>query len=194
LAVDDNAPWFVLWTRSHCEQLVHDQLAGNGFCVFLPTIKTWSRRKGARRTIALPMFPGYVFLHHSIDKLSYVAIAKSRGLVKILGDRWDQLAPVPAAEMDAIRTVAKSEAPVMPFPYLREGQHVRITRGPLAGVEGLLVHVKPNKGLLVLSVDLLHQSVAVEVDCTDVIPVSACSTAATTASPDRHRLHAVIGA
>ena len=82
----------------------------------------------------------------------------------------------------------------MPFPYLREGQHVRITRGPLAGVEGLLVHVKPNKGLLVLSVDLLHQSVAVEVDCTDVIPVSACSTAATTASPDRHRLHAVIGA
>ena len=45
---DDNAPWFVLWTRSHCEQLVHDQVAAHGFCAFLPTIRTWSRRKGAR--------------------------------------------------------------------------------------------------------------------------------------------------
>ena len=173
---DDNAPWFVLWTRSHCEQLVHDQVAAHGFCAFLPTIRTWSRRKGARQTIAIPMFPGYVFLRHAIDKSSYVTIAKARGLVRILGDRWDRLAPVPPAEIDAIRLVAASETPVMPFPYLCEGQHVRITYGPLAGLEGLLVHVKPNKGLLVLSVDLLHQSVAVEVDCTHVVPIGSAPT------------------
>jgi len=167
---DDNAPWFVLWTRSHCEQLVHDQVAAHGFCAFLPTIRTWSRRKGARQTIAIPMFPGYVFVRHAIDKSSYVTIAKARGLVRILGDRWDRLAPVPPAEIDAIRLVAASEAPVMPFPYLCEGQHVRITHGPLAGVQGILVQVKAAKGLLVLSVDLLRRSVAVEVDCTQVVP------------------------
>jgi transcription antitermination factor NusG len=59
----------------------------------------------------------------------------------------------------------------MAHPFLREGQHVRITRGPLADVEGVLVATKPNKGLLVLSVDLLRRSVAVEVDCTQVTAV-----------------------
>jgi transcriptional antiterminator NusG len=49
-------------------------------------------------------------------------------------------------------------------PYLREGQRVRITHGPLSGVEGILVHTKPTKGLLVLSIDLLRRSIAVEVD------------------------------
>jgi hypothetical protein len=33
-------------------------------------------------------------------------------------------------------------------------------------VEGILVHTKPNKGLLVLSIELFQRSVAVEVDCT----------------------------
>jgi transcription antitermination factor NusG len=170
LTFEDNTPWYVLWTRSNCEQLVHDQLAAGGFSVFLPTIKTWSRRKDVRRTIALPMFPGYVFVHHAIDKTSYVAIQKARGLVRILGDRWDRLAPVAAAEIESIRRVSTVDAPVMPYPYLHEGQRVRITSGPLAGLEGLLVHVKPNKGLVVLSVELLRQSVAVEVDCTQVVP------------------------
>jgi hypothetical protein len=41
----------------------------------------------------------------------------------------------------------------------------------LAGVEGILVRRRPNRGVLVLSVDLLRQSVAVEVDCTAVVPV-----------------------
>jgi len=174
LAADDNnSPhWFVLWTHSHCEQLVCDQLAGTGYSVFLPSIKTWSRRKGVRRAISVPMFPGYVFVHHVIDKGSYIQIQKTRGLVRILGDRWDRLAPVADAEVDAIRRLASVDTPVMPYPYLREGQRVKITHGPLAGVEGLLVQVKPNKGLLVLSVDLLHQSVAVEVDCTQIVPIA----------------------
>src|SRR2546427_5736627 len=85
------ARWFVLWTRSHCEQLVHDQLVGKGFQSFLPTMKTWSKRKGQRRVIAVPMFPGYVFVHHAVDKFSYVEILKARGVVGILGERWDRL-------------------------------------------------------------------------------------------------------
>jgi transcription antitermination factor NusG len=43
---------------------------------------------------------------------------------------------------------------------------VRILAGPLADVEGVLVRTRPNKGLVVLSVDLLQRGVAVEVDCT----------------------------
>jgi transcription antitermination factor NusG len=160
---------------SHSERLVHDQLAGKGFEMFLPTIKTWSRRKGVQSPIAVPMFPGYVFLRHAMDKPSYVEIAKARGLVRVLGERWDRLTPVPDDEIDAIRRVVDSEVPVFPHVYLSEGQRVRITDGPLTGLDGLLISTKPQKGLFVVSVALLQRSVAVEVDCTQVRPTAGAS-------------------
>jgi transcription antitermination factor NusG len=117
------------------------------------------------------MFPGYLFLHHAMDKASYVETRKARGLVRILGERWDRLAVVPDDEMEAVRRVVESHLPALPHPYLREGCRVRITRGPLADVEGILLRVKPNKGLLVVSLNLLQRSLAVEIDCTQVVPV-----------------------
>jgi transcriptional antiterminator NusG len=158
--------WHVLWTRSHCEQLVHDQLAAHGFAPFLPTVQSWCRRGGVRQVVRVPLFSGYVFLRHAIDKASYLTLCKARGLVRILGDRWDRLAVVPDAEIAAIRKVVSSGAPVMPHPYLCLGQRVRVTRGPLADVEGIVVRSDPKKGLLVVSVELLRRSVAVHLDCT----------------------------
>jgi transcriptional antiterminator NusG len=158
--------WHVLWTRSHCERLVHDQLAPRGFGLFLPTIEAWSRRAGARHLISVPMFPGYLFLHHALDKASYVEVLKARGLVALLGERWDRVAVVPDGEIEAIRRVVEARLPALPYPYLRQGQRVRIADGPLRDVEGILVRSRPKKGLLVLSVELLQRSIAVEVDCT----------------------------
>lgn len=160
--------WCVLWTHSHCEQLVHDGLASSGFDLFLPTINVWSRRGGVRHLVCRPMFPGYLFLRHAMDKASYIEVRKARGLVTVLGDRWDRLGLVPEAEIEAIQRMLQARLPVMPHPYLKEGQRVRITRGPLQDTEGILVRMKPNKGLLVVSVELLRRSVAVEVDCTAV--------------------------
>jgi len=116
------------------------------------------------------MFPGYLFLHDALDKHSDVEVRKARGLVSILGEPWDQRAVVPKEEIEAIRRVVSARLPVLLHPYLKEGQRVRILRGPMADVEGILVRTKPNKGLLVLSVELLQRSVAVEVDCTLAVP------------------------
>jgi transcriptional antiterminator NusG len=162
--------WHVLWTRSHCEQAVFDQLAPKGFHLFLPKIDVWSRRNGVRHRANVPMFPGYLFFHHTTDSKSYIELRKARGLVKILGESWDRLAVVPDNEIDAIQRVHNARLPALPHPYLREGQRVRITDGLLAGAEGILLQTKPNKGLLVLSVNLLQRSVAVEVDCALVAP------------------------
>ena len=162
--------WHVLWVRSNCEQLVHDQLAAKGFRLFLPAMNVWSRRGGIRRLGRAPMFPGYVFLHHALDKWSDVEVRKARGVVTILGDGWDRRAIVPPHEVDAIRRLVDSRLPAMPHAFLKEGQRVRITRGPMADVEGILVRVRANKGLLVLSVDLVSGSVAVEIDCTLAVP------------------------
>ena len=171
-----HAQWFALWTHSHCEQLVRDQLIAKGFEAFLPTIRTWSRRAGTQRLIPLPMFPSYLFVRQAMDKRSYIEILKSRGLARILGARWDCLTAVTDTEIAAVRRIQGAETAVMPHPYLHEGHRVRINAGPLAGVEGILVRHRPNRGLLVISVDLLRQSVAVEVDCTLVTPVGGALT------------------
>jgi transcription termination/antitermination protein NusG len=165
------AQWFALWVRSHFEQLVQDQLSARGFRTLLPTSKTWSRRGGKRHVIPVPMFPGYLFLHHAMDKHGYVQVLQARGVVRILGERWDRLVPIDDAEIAAVQQLATAEVHVLPHPYLREGHRVRIVDGPLNGLEGVLLRVKPGKGLLVVSVELLHRSVAVEVDCTGVVSI-----------------------
>jgi transcriptional antiterminator NusG len=161
--------WHVLWTRSNCEQLVYDQLTAKGLCLFLPKLNLWCRRGGLRRPVRIPMFPSYIFLHHAMDKESYLEVVRTRGLVRPLGDRWDRLAVVPDLEIEAVQRVLHAEVPVRPHPYLREGQRVRIIRGPLTDIEGLLVRAKQNKGLLVISIEMLRRSVSVEVDCTVVV-------------------------
>jgi transcription termination/antitermination protein NusG len=158
----------VLWTRSNCEQLVHDQLAAKGFDLFLPTAETWSRRAGTRVRSRVPLFRGYLFLHDAVDKHSYIEVCKTRGLVQVLGERWDRLEVVPDAEIEAIQRIVDSHLPVFPHPYLREGQRVRITRGPLADLEGALVRGNPKTGLIVVSVALLQRSIAVHLDCTQL--------------------------
>ena len=163
-------PWYALWTHSHCEQLVHDQLQQKGLPAFLPRVDVWSRRRGRRRLIKAPMFPGYLFLQHSMDKDTYIAVSRVKGLVRVLGERWDRLEEIPPGEIQAIQKIDAACCRVLPYPYLREGQRVRIADGPLTGVEGLLVESRPNKGLLVLSVHLLQRSVAISVDATTVVP------------------------
>ena len=160
--------WYVLWTKSNCEYVVSEQLKTKGFEVFLPTVEKWSRRRRVRCLQRAPMFPGYLFVHEIMDKTNYLAIRKVAGLVKILGQRWDKLAAVPDREINAIQKVQNADFPAMPYPYLRHGEPVRITTGPLANVEGILLKSDPRKGLLVLSIDLLRQSIAVQVDCTQV--------------------------
>lgn len=172
LACMDFSPpqWHVLWTRSNCEQLVSRQLAGKGYEVFLPELEHWSERGGLRCASRSPTFPGYVFLRHAVDRWTYLDISKTRGVVKLLGDSWDRLATVPEREVSAVRTVHRTAMPCMSHPYTTDGRRVRIVRGPLANIEGILIRRTRTRGLLVLSIELLRQSLAVQVDCDTVEP------------------------
>jgi len=170
--VQERTAWYALWTHSHCEQRVHDELVQIGFRPFLPTIDVWSRRRGLRHLVRVPMFSGYLFVHHAMDKTAHVQVSKVRGVVQVLGGRWDCLAVIPDEEMQALEQVTTAQQRVFPFPYLKEGQRARIIDGPLAGLEGILVEAKPQQGLLVLSVHLLQRSVAVVIDGTAVEPTT----------------------
>jgi transcription antitermination factor NusG len=163
--------WHAVWTRSHCERNVRDQLEAEGFHTYLPEVAVWVRKDAARRTTHLPLFPGYLFLRHRMDKSSYIAAIKVRGIVGILGQSWDRLETIPEGEIETIRTVLEARVRPQPFPYVREGERVTIRRGPLAGVEGILKRIDAERGLLVISVHLFQRSLSVEVDCTLLSPI-----------------------
>lgn len=163
--------WYAVWTKSHCERLVLDQLSAKGFTAFLPEIGTWSKRQGRMHVVPAPLFPGYLFVRDRMDKHAYIEMLTVRGVVRILEDGWNRLTPVPAHEVEFVERVLQARLPVFRH-ALHEGDHVRVKDGPLAGVEGVFIQDKPGTGRLIVSVGLLGRGIAVEVDGTSVTPCS----------------------
>jgi transcription antitermination factor NusG len=160
--------WYAIWTRSHCERLVLDQLSAKGFTAFLPEIGVWSKRQGRMHVVNAPMFPGYLFVRQRMDKHAYIEMQKVRGLVRILEDGWTRLTPIPDSEVEAVARVQQAGVPMFRHGALHHGDLVRVTDGPLTGVEGIFVEDHPGTGRLVVSVGLLGRGVAVEIDGTSV--------------------------
>ena len=168
----ESSNWYAVWTRSHSERLVHEQLAALGFKAFLPELGLWSKRQGQMHVVQTPMFPGYLFVRDRMDKHAYIEMLKVRGLVRILENGWTKLTPVPDDEVSAIECAMQAGVPMFPH-ALHEGDRVRVTDGPLKGVEGVFVHDKADRGRLIVSIGLLGRGIAMEVDCTSITPCSA---------------------
>ena len=170
MSADSNGPaWYAIWTRSNCERLVVDQLSAKAFTSLLPEMTVWTRRAGKSRLVHVPIFPGYLFVHHVMDKTTYVEILKARGVVRILDGGWSRLTPIPAHEVDSIQRLSTAGVEVYPSLYFHQGDRVRVVEGPLEGIEGLFVRDKPSQGRLILSINLLRSSVAVEIDAANVV-------------------------
>lgn len=161
-------PWWALYTRHQHEKTVAEMLATKGFDVFLPLYESMRRWKDRKKMLSLPLFPCYVFVRGSLERKLQVVTTPGVHMILYHGE---QLAVIPEQEIQAIRTAVDGNFRVEPHPLLKCGDRVRVIRGSLAGVEGILTR-KKNLFRLVLSVEMLAQSVAVEIDGTDVEPVS----------------------
>jgi transcriptional antiterminator NusG len=168
---EDNFPWYCIHTRSRHEDVVYQRLEEKRIEVFLPKLEVWSRRKDRRKKIQKALFPGYLFVHDALGGAHRLEILKTPGVVKILGNEKGPLS-VPEIQIESIKTILDGKSALSPFPYLREGQLVRVVEGPLKGCEGFLLKIKEGKEKLVISVDLLQRSVGVEIDGASVEPVS----------------------
>lgn len=177
-AAAQHSAWWALYTRHQHEKVVADMLTAKGFDVFLPLYDSVRRWKDRRKLLSLPLFPCYVFVRGGLDRR--LQVVTTPGIHMIL-TRGERVATIPEAEMEAIRKSVNGHFRVEPHPFLRCGERVRVTRGSLQGVEGILIR-KKNLFRLVLSVDMLAQSVAVEIDASDVEPVSTPSLSALLAS------------
>ena len=152
--------WHALYTRHQHEKVVAQALTGKGFEVFLPQYRAIRRWKDRQKEIALPLFPNYVFILGGLDRM--LNIVTTPGVHSLIG--WGgRPAEIPWKEIEAVRRLIDSSLPVEPHPFLKCGDLVRIKSGVLEGIEGILV--RKTKGVrLVLSVEMLSRSAAVEVD------------------------------
>ncbi len=152
--------WHAVHTRSRHEKLVEKCLAEKGVENFLPLRRVHSQWKDRKKWVDKPLFPGYLFVRVPRQKLPVVR--QTRGVVRVLGPDPQNPSIVPEEEVENIRRLVETRVAVDPYPYLRAGQLVCITRGPLRGVEGTIIR-KANRCLLVVSVTLLGRSVAAQI-------------------------------
>jgi transcription termination/antitermination protein NusG len=161
------AAWFALRTPPRHEKQVHARLLGRGIPAFLPLWPRWSRWKDRRQRIEVPVFPGYCFAHFAGPER--LAVLRTAGVCSIVsGPRGPE--PVRNDEIEGIKTLLRSRLEYDPYPGLAEGMAVEVRRGPLTGVRGVLVR-KERRCRLVISVNVIRQGAAVEMDAADVVPV-----------------------
>ncbi|MDI6753964.1 MAG: UpxY family transcription antiterminator [Thermodesulfobacteriota bacterium] len=163
------ASWYCLYTRSRHEEVVYRRLEEKRIHTFLPFIEVWSKRKDRRQKIKRPLFPGYLFVYENLNSWRRLEILKTAGVVKILGNQTGPT-PIPETQIESIKKILNGKAAVSPFPYLKEGQLVLVVDGPLKGCEGFLLKKKEGGERLIISLDLLKRSVAVEIEGASVEP------------------------
>ncbi|MGB6689365.1 MAG: UpxY family transcription antiterminator [Terracidiphilus sp.] len=160
----EDSPWWALYTRHQHEKVVAEMLALKGLEVFLPLYESVRRWKDRKKMLSLPLFPCYVFVRGAANRRLQVVTTPGVHMILSNGER---AATIPQDEIEAIRRTVAGSFHVEPHPFLKCGERVRVTRGSLEGIEGILVR-KKSLYRLVLSVHMLAQSVAVEIDASDV--------------------------
>jgi transcription antitermination factor NusG len=158
--------WYAVQTRSNFEKVVHSELLAKNVECYLPLLSETRQWKDRKKQIEYPVFPGYVFARFGDEPDVRLRVLRSYGAVRILGSAAS-IEAIPEPEIENVRQLLASGARAFLHPFLREGMRVRVRRGPLRGIEGLLVRFR-NQDRLVLSVDLLSRSVATEINTRDV--------------------------
>jgi transcription antitermination factor NusG len=156
--------WYAAYTCANHEKRVAAELAARDVEHFLPLYNSVRRWKDRRVELDLPLFPGYVFIHLALrDRMRVVQIPS---VVRLVGFGGLPI-PLPDTEMEVMRSELSRSLRAEPHPFLTVGRRVRITAGPFAGLEGVLKRKK--SGLrVVVSLELIQRSIAVDVDAADV--------------------------
>jgi transcription termination/antitermination protein NusG len=153
--------WYAVRVRPKSEARASSELEARGFEVFLPVSRVRRRWSDRVKTLEIPFFPGYLFC--KLRPQERVRILSTPAVIQVLGIAGIPN-PVSESEIEAIERLVGSRLTVTPWPYLHSGQHIRIERGPLAGLDGIVAKAEDGKSRVVVSVSLLQRSIATEID------------------------------
>jgi transcription antitermination factor NusG len=189
IAADQSAPmhWYAVYTVTRHEKRVAQLLNLQAIENFLPLYqKQCNWRDGSKVMLQLPLFSSYLFVR--INRASRVPVLQVSGVRSIIGF-GSQLSPVPDSYIDWLRE-SLLQRKIEPHPHLPVGSKVRIRSGAMAGIEGILIRVK-NDYRVVLTMEMINRSVAVEVTLKDIEPVSLncfpCTAVQTSSAVDLDR-------
>jgi transcription antitermination factor NusG len=156
--------WYAAYTSANHEKRVAEQLGIREVEFFLPAYTSVRRWKDRRVTLQMPLFPGYVFVRMALrDRLQVQQVPGVAHLVGFVGTP----AALPDEEIEALRAGLERGVRAAPHPYLAAGRRVRLTSGPLTGMQGILLRRKGNFRV-VISIELIQRSLVVHVDAADV--------------------------
>jgi transcriptional antiterminator NusG len=168
--------WYAVYTTCRHEKRIAQHFIQREIKHFLPLYRSARKwRDGSRVTLDLPLFPGYIFVH--VKRSECASVLRVPGTVAVVGGTGGGPAPVPDSVIDSLRT-GLMERMVEPHPLLTIGQPARIRSGAFAGMEGVVVR-KKSGFRVVLTLELIMQSIAVEVDESDLEPIDRSRHAAT---------------
>jgi len=156
--------WYAAYTCANHEKRVAEQLIERAVEHFLPQYESVRRWKDRRVKLQLPLFPGYVFVR--LELRNQIRVLQIPSVVRLVGFNGHP-AVLPDTEVEALRNGLDARLRAEPHPFLTVGRRVRVKRGPLTGSEGVLVRRK-GAFRLVLSLNLISCSAAVEIDAEDV--------------------------
>jgi transcription antitermination factor NusG len=162
--IERTALWYAVYTAVRHEKVVAQQLEQRSVEAFLPLYRSLHRWKDRRKLVELALFPGYVFVKIAIEER--IRVLQVPGVVHLVSFNG-KFPALPETEITALRSGLQNNFYAEPHPYLRIGKRVRVMRGPMTGAEGILIR-KKDKYRVVISIDVLMRSVAVEVDGADL--------------------------
>jgi len=155
--------WYAVYTRTRHEKCVAEHCTQRGITAFLPLYHVQRRWKQRRAEVFLPLFPSYIFVHIALrDRIRILGLP---GIVSLVSFN-NVPAVVPELQIETLkRAIILGRAE--PHVYLRSGRRVRVTNGPLVGLEGIVVEIK-NRVQVIVSFEWMARSVAISLDATDV--------------------------
>jgi transcription antitermination factor NusG len=161
--------WYALKVKPQHESVVYAGLTYTSIEGFHPTCKAKRKWSDRVKIIDVPLFEGYVFGRFIFE--NRVPILRIPGVISVVGFSGHP-APIPDEELKVIQRITASGLAVKPWPFLKVGQAVRIERGPLRGVEGILAAEK-DVWRMVVGIQMLQRAVSVVVDKDDLTVISS---------------------
>jgi len=165
-----NNHWYAVRTKSRQEKAAASRLGSVDISHYLPLhaeVRQWSDRK---QLVQIPLFPGYLFVHLDVLSGEKLEVLKTPGVVGFVGNPSGPL-PIPDNQIESVRKAASCGDECSSRFLLSQGDRVRVVRGALTGIEGVLVKLG-SRSQLMIAIEVIQRSVVVTVSEDDVEPVS----------------------
>jgi transcription antitermination factor NusG len=153
--------WYAVQTWPRYEKKVAVEFQRKAVEAFLPLLSSEHQWSDRRRTVQLPLFPGYVFVKIGPAPSARIPVLRANGVVGFVGSRGIGV-PIPDSEIDSVRLLLDRGIAFQPYPFLNVGQRVRVRGGSLDAVEGILLAKKDDLSLVV-SVQIIQRSISIRI-------------------------------